>query len=168
MRLFERVERLTGQPLPQQNPDQTLTGLEGDFIQRIAASRAKFVEMMDDDFNTGGAIGVLHEMAGEINAFIEQNQLERDKKPPMLQLLAAAAATLKGLGLLMGLFRASAVKTEAKDTGLVDQLMVLLIQIRQDVRKSKNFAIADAVRKGLGEIGITLEDRPDGTVWRKE
>ena len=45
--------------------------------------------------------------------------------------------------------------------------MKLLIQVRADARKAKNFAIADAVRKGLTDIGITLEDRPDGTIWRK-
>ena len=56
---------------------------------------------------------------------------------------------------------------KGEDAGLVDQLMKLLIQVRADARKAKNFATADAVRKGLTEIGITLEDRPDGTIWRK-
>ena len=45
--------------------------------------------------------------------------------------------------------------------------MKLLIQIRQDARRDKNFALADAVRKGLIQTGVTLEDRADGTTWRK-
>ena len=45
--------------------------------------------------------------------------------------------------------------------------MKLLIHLRNEARKNKNFALADAIRKGLTEIGVTLEDRPDGTIWRK-
>jgi cysteinyl-tRNA synthetase len=46
--------------------------------------------------------------------------------------------------------------------------MALLIQVRNEARKSKQFALADSVRDGLKTIGITLEDRPDGTGWRRE
>ena len=45
--------------------------------------------------------------------------------------------------------------------------MQLVIQLRNDARKTKNFALADAIRNGLSGIGITLEDRSDGTGWRK-
>ena len=48
-----------------------------------------------------------------------------------------------------------------------DQVMTLMIQLRKDARTSKNFALADAIRDGLTKIGVTLEDRPDGTGWRK-
>jgi cysteinyl-tRNA synthetase len=46
--------------------------------------------------------------------------------------------------------------------------MDLLIRVRAEARKAKQFALADMVRNQLTEIGITLEDRPDGTVWRRE
>jgi cysteinyl-tRNA synthetase len=45
--------------------------------------------------------------------------------------------------------------------------MQLLIRLRHEARASRNFALADNIRKGLTEIGVTLEDRPDGTGWRK-
>jgi cysteinyl-tRNA synthetase len=45
--------------------------------------------------------------------------------------------------------------------------MALMIRLRNEARASKNFALADSIRKGLTEIGVTLEDRPDGTLWRK-
>jgi cysteinyl-tRNA synthetase len=45
--------------------------------------------------------------------------------------------------------------------------MELLIRLRQEAREGKNFALADGIRKGLADIGVTLEDRPDGTIWRR-
>jgi cysteinyl-tRNA synthetase len=45
--------------------------------------------------------------------------------------------------------------------------MTQLIQMRADARKAKNFAVADQIRKRLGELNVTLEDRPGGkTDWR--
>jgi cysteinyl-tRNA synthetase len=110
----------------------------------------------------------MHELAGEINIFIEQSEVERDKQPEKIQTAAAAAVTLRKLGLILGLFRKGPAKADAKDSALVGQLMQLLIKLRQDARKDKNFALADAIRKGLTEVGITLEDRADGTIWRKD
>ena len=47
----------------------------------------------------------------------------------------------------------------------LDPMVQLLIQIRNDARKKKDFATADTVRDRLGEIGVTLEDRSGGTEW---
>ena len=115
-----------------------------------------------------GAIAVLHELAGEINAFIEKNAVEREKQPELIAGVSAAAQTLRNLGGVLGLFKQGPLKPEKTDNSLPDQLMKLIIQLRQQARADKNFGIADSVRKGLAEIGITLEDRPDGTIWRKE
>jgi cysteinyl-tRNA synthetase len=51
---------------------------------------------------------------------------------------------------------------------LSEGLMSLLVDLRARLRKEKNFALADEVRKQLSELGVTLEDRPDGTRWRVE
>jgi len=80
----------------------------------------------------------------------------------------AAAMTLRNIGGILGLFRQKAARPEPKENGLTDQLMKLFIQLRADARQQKNFAVADGIRKGLAELGITLEDRPDGTIWRRE
>ena len=173
-RLFERVQRLTDQPLAEKGPDMDslapglIDGEHGDFPRAVLAFKMKFLEMMDDDFNTAGAIAVMHELAGLINSFIEQQHVEREKTPALLGLATAGAMTLKNLGGILGLFQQVSATGSRQDAGLADQLMKLLIQLRQDARKQKNFALADAIRKGLTEIGVTLEDRADGTVWRKE
>jgi cysteinyl-tRNA synthetase len=176
-RLFERVDRLLGQPLSDTAPDlDSYAGalLESDlapFAKAILGLKMKFMEMMDDDFNTAGAIAVMHEMAGEINSFIEQNQVEKNRKHDRVQALAAATVTLRKLGLILNLFHRDLAKSAARQettAGLASQLMDLLIRLRQEARQSKNFALADSIRKGLAEIGVTLEDRADGTGWRKE
>jgi len=46
--------------------------------------------------------------------------------------------------------------------------MKLLIQLRAEARQTKNFAMSDSIRKGLSELGVTLEDRADATGWRRD
>ncbi len=173
-RLNERLERLTGKGLTDSSPDmdslanRLLESEVGNFVRQVIGDKMRFLEMMDDDFNTAGAIAVLHEMAGSINAFLEQNRTETERQPDVMQAAAAGAQTLRKLGQILGLFRPEVAGMCAKEPGTVDQLMELVIQLRNDARKNKQFAIADAVRDGLKKIGITLEDRPDGTGWRKE
>jgi cysteinyl-tRNA synthetase len=173
-RLFERIERLSGHPLPEAGPDMdSVAGamLETDhawFARSVLGLKMKFLEMMDDDFNTAGAIAVLHELAGESNAFIERNELEKTRKPEAVGFVTAAALTLRNLGVVLGLFRVRAAPAAgAAQEDTLGKVMGLLIRLRNEARTSKNFALADGIRNGLTAIGITLEDRSDGTLWRK-
>ena len=59
-------------------------------------------------------------------------------------------------------------KKTAGDDGLADTVMQILIEVRQHARKNKAFDIADLIRERLTDAKITLEDRPDGTIWRQE
>jgi cysteinyl-tRNA synthetase len=181
-RLFERVERLTGKSLAEKADDMDRGASEllespehAPFAKAVLALKMKFLETMDDDFNTGGAIGVLHELANEINSFVSRHEVEKHKQPVLVAATGAAAHTLRNLGMVLGLFT-QAGKSAATggaggdgkgDSAVTGQLMELFIKLRQEARASKNFALADRIRNGLAEIGITLEDRPDGTGWRK-
>jgi cysteinyl-tRNA synthetase len=176
-RLFERVERLGGKPVAeagQTDMDREANALldsaaHGPFAKAVLVLRSKFLEVMDDDFNTAGAIGVLHEMAGEVNAFLERNDADKAKPAEPIAAAVAATQTLRNLGNVLGLFRAKAAPMEAGSAAeTLDKVMKLVIKLRQDARTSKNFALADAIRDGLTGIGITLEDRPGAeTTWRK-
>ena len=177
-RLFERVERLTGKPMTDKADDMDRGASElldsdqhAPFAKAILALKMKFLETMDDDFNTGGGVGVLHEIANEVNSFIERNDVEKNRQPMLVAATGAAAHTLRNLGMTLGLFahgaRTSAPAEAKAEGGVTNQLMDLLIKLRQEARGGKNFALADRIRDGLAQIGITLEDRADGTGWRK-
>ena len=173
-RLVERIERLQAAPLPEQAPDMDTTAaavLETDhawFARSVLGLKMKFLEMMDDDFNTAGSIAVLHELAGECNSFIEKNDLERGKNRDLTAFVAAGVQTIRNLGAVLGLFKVRPIAEGAEQLDqLADKLMQLIIRLRNEARAGKNFALADGIRKGLTDINVTLEDRPDGTHWRK-
>jgi len=52
------------------------------------------------------------------------------------------------------------------EQGLATELIQLLVQMREKAREAGQYGIADEVRSGLDELGIVLEDRPEGTSWR--
>jgi cysteinyl-tRNA synthetase len=182
-RLFERVERLTGVDLYgggeveskraeaavkvlETVDAEAMAEREQLFIRTCLDHRDRFLEAMDDDFNTAGAIGALFELATTINRFIDDARLETEQNEPGRRLALAAAQTLGGLGGLLGLFEQRPVRDEVRDD-LSDRLMGILIQVRAEARKARQFALADMIRDELTKVNITLEDRPAGTIWRR-
>ncbi|MFT3787870.1 MAG: cysteine--tRNA ligase [Tepidisphaeraceae bacterium] len=173
-RLLERAGRL-GVKLddPQaQDVDQasrTLLDVQPveSFIRTLLGLKMKWLEMMDDDFNTAGAIAVMHEIVTATNGFIDASRAESTREANVVAAVASAVATLKKLGALFGLhFTASKTIVSISDE-LTPKLMELLIALRKEAREAKNFALADGIRKRLTDIGVTLEDNKDGTIWRK-
>ena len=174
-RLFERVERLCGtSPYADVTP---LSGGNGSPAKPVGITNAAlmaagtelvehFTKAMDDDFNTAGAIAAMFDYAPTINRFIEQEKLEADARDADKADVLAATKHLIATGRLIGLFIEPQVKAAAGDDELTDSVMQVLIQIRQHLRKKKDFETADMIRDLLTERKITLEDRPDGTLWR--
>jgi len=174
-RFFERYKRVTGDDF------YTLASAahreQGDFTpsadateQAIAEHRRKFLESMDDDFNTGGAIGDLFELVRLLNRYVDAEKLESTGKSDAAKIavLKRGATVMRELANTVGLFRTPVQKPGAAggaNDELVGKLMKLFIEVRAEARKNKNFATADGIRKGLAEIGVVLEDRPDGTSW---
>jgi len=127
---------------------------------------------MNDDFNTGGAVGVLFDLRTSINAFIDSRGLDDGElagDAAATQSLAASVTLLRELGGLLGVFR-SPVESGSTGVGdeLVEELMQVLIGLRAVAREQKNYELADAIRDRLADIGITIEDRNDQTLWRRE
>ncbi|MSR60695.1 MAG: cysteine--tRNA ligase [Planctomycetaceae bacterium] len=176
-RLFETFERISGKSCFTLSASTTRAAAEAqgllslgfpEFVKELAALRQRFLDAMDDDFNTGGAVGVLFDLRKTLNAFIGDQKLDQaSPKPEAVAALTAGMTVLKELSNILGVFRQPKAKSDGADDALVDGLMQLIIQIRADARKAKNFAVADLIRKNLTELKITLEDRLDQTLWRR-
>ena len=124
-----------------------------------AQSRRRFMGAMDDDLNTAAALGVLYDLAREINR-------AADESPAAA--LGQAQATLKELAGVLGVdLAAVAARLESRQVGAAEPFLDLLLDVRRSLRDERLYALADMVRDRLAADGITLEDRADGTAWRR-
>jgi cysteinyl-tRNA synthetase len=137
----------------------------------LKAFRDKFIEAMDDDFNTAAALGHLYTLARSLNSIIDQK-----KKFPTFQIAEGtfqlAREQFKMVGDVFGLFQESPQHyfQRKKDKGLAaaaisPEEIEQLIKQRELARKSKDFTKADEIRSQLDQIGIVLKDTPQGTEW---
>lgn len=177
-RLIESFSRVTGQdfyalPIAKSRTESSdLVGEPASFFSELTALRTRFLDAMDDDFNTGGAVGALFDLRKTLNGFITEHKLESEGKSnaSAITALVRGVTLFKELSNLLGVFLKPIAKKSSggADDEFVNGLMQLLIALRADVRKAKQFEIADKIRKGLTELKVTLEDRPDGTIWRRD
>jgi len=171
-RAFERFAELTGERFDQLAAPVRRGELDpagSPLLQEIAEARQRFLDAMDDDFNTGGAIGELFEIVHALNRFA--NQVTVPPGPEMAARLLeyrAGMVVLKELTQILGLFRRPIAAGRPAGDSLSAPLIDLLIDLRNRLRKEKNFGLADHIRNRLTELGVALEDRPDGTRWRVE
>ncbi|PVY74003.1 cysteine--tRNA ligase [Pectobacterium versatile] len=122
---------------------------------------ARFREAMDDDFNTPEAYSVLFDMAREVNRLKTEDVQAANQ-------LASALRKLSGvLGLLEQdpeQFLQNGAQVDDEEVKEIEAL----IQQRKDARAAKDWALADQARDRLNEMGIVLEDGPQGTIWRRK
>ena len=128
-------------------------GNEDDIIREASAYIRGFEESMDDDLNTANAVAAVFELAKYAN-----KQVSQSISGP------AAAALLEILLRLSGVLGFDLLKS-ARPGDDKHEIIEGLIGKRQDARKAKDFKTADAIRKSLAEMGVVLEDRPDGVRW---
>jgi len=121
----------------------------------VATARARFVEAMDADFNTAGALAALFELVRAINT-------ARDAGVGGAPFVAAQNA-LRELAGVLGLRLNPRPAAKVQD---VAPFIDLLVEMRSELRKARQFALADLVRSRLADLGVTLEDGPQGTRWK--
>jgi cysteinyl-tRNA synthetase len=164
---FERFETLCGIPFDQLEAPTRRAEFEpgsSPLLAEIAEHRRRFLDAMDDDFNTGGAIGELFDVVHALNRFA--NNLTPSAAESLAE-YRAGVVVLKELSQILGLFRRRVARPEpAVEDRLAAPLLDLLVELRARLRKEKNFKLADEIRAKLGALGVVLEDRPDGTAWR--
>jgi len=128
----------------------------------LARHRGAFLEAMDDDFNTPQAVAVLFALASEINQLLAR---AAPVSAPALQELEDFFARYGGE--VLGLPFETEESPAAGKEDIVGELLALLVAVRTDVRAQKLWTLSDRIRDGLARIGFVLEDKREGTTWKR-
>jgi cysteinyl-tRNA synthetase len=119
---------------------------------------ARFVDAMDDDFNSAEAFATVHDLVREGNRALEAAQ--RGDEAARTALIEITGAFMELVGLLGFDFEVSRGSSDLA-AGLIDYL----IELRDQARAQRAFDRADAIRSKLSELGVAIEDTPAGTRW---
>lgn len=152
---LDNLKELAKMPASQTSDGQTL-------LTKANECKQGFFEAMDDDFNTALAIANMFDLAKEINIYY--NEVMSKKASYNKEVVDNTLAIFTEMADIIGILE---FDDNSADDGLVDSLMNLIIDIRQNARKNKDWATADKIRDELKNIGITLEDSPSGVRWKK-
>jgi cysteinyl-tRNA synthetase len=181
VRLAERFDRVTGKSFYAMTAPTAVNDNRAFRRPEFAEFLTRFREFMDDDFNTGGAVGVLFELVTSLNRLADTAKLEDPAKadPDGRAAFEEGAVLAKEFGQILGLFFEAPKSAVGGDDKVVAGLMQLVIDLRNNLRaeakkimakddpaKKMLFGQTDLIRQRLAELGITLEDRPAGTTWR--
>jgi cysteinyl-tRNA synthetase len=119
-------------------------------------TRQEFTDAMDEDFNTAGAMGSIFDLVRSINQARAEGSTNQE--------LESAQKCFNQLTAVLGL-----VIDEKERVGSgADDFINLLLDLRQELRTQKNYALSDRIRDDLAELGVVIEDSPQGSTWRWE
>jgi cysteinyl-tRNA synthetase len=127
---------------------------EATLAEKIQDTLEGFEAAMDDDFSTSGALAQLFDFVRAINQARDAGVGE--------EALGKAQAALIELSGVLGL-RLEVDRTTRHEAAT---FIELLIEIRQELRQAKQWALSDLIRDRLIELGVVLEDSNEGTFWR--
>lgn len=144
-RLYNTKDRLEGAM------KTAKSGSDPDFDQDIQQLKEEFCQAMEDDMNTADALSRLFDLSKRINQGINEEI--------GLESLEGAQETYLSLAKVLGLLY--------KEEDQAEEEVLKLIKEREEARKNKDFARADALRDQLLEMGIAIEDSRDGTKWKR-
>ncbi len=156
---IERIENtiLRAEEVLKETPTDITENLQ-EISEFLETSKKKFEDGMDDDFNTAIAIGTVFEMVKEINRFIDLTQKSKEG----LQVLRNSVEFIKQIVIdVLGI----KLNLEMKVEGLSNELVELILDLRMNAKKDRNFALADDIRNRLSNLGIEIKDGKDKTAW---
>jgi len=125
---------------------------EESYLKSLDVYRQRYIDKMDDDFNTADAITAIFDLIKDINTNIS---IESSK-----ELCEKALELIRELGNPLGILQKST-------KGSLEDEVEKLIEERQQARKNRDFALADKIRDDLKARNIILEDTPQGVRWKK-
>lgn len=151
---LESAKHALGEEMPAPVP-----ATRGDDDVEATGYIARFIEAMDDDFNSAAALAVIHDLVRNGNKTIEAVQRGDDEaRAELVQHVVDFLELTHVMGFKFELGQAS--------SELVDGLVGYLLQLREEARQEKAFGRADSIRDKLVELGVSVEDTPAGPRWR--
>jgi cysteinyl-tRNA synthetase len=155
-RLYNALESL--EDAKEASVNRELNEEEKKLNENIEKLRGKFIEAMDEDFNTPQALAALFDMSKEINRFLDEN------KEVSSEILEKVYDWFYELGKVLGLFQ----KEKTKEIGgkIVDDLVQLMFDVREELRKKGEYGLSDEIRARMKEAGLVIEDTAEGPKWK--
>ena len=141
-------------------------------MKQTKETRNEFIVAMDDDFNTAGALGIVFGFVNELNAQVAGKTVSITDVPVLRGAYAVLVELMSVFGIMLEgeeeeVQYPDAVVPLAKElagyTGANPaQAVSVLLDCRTEARSNKNWALADQVRDGMKELGLVIEDTPQG------
>jgi len=119
-------------------------------------TQTAFIESMNEDFNTAGALGSIFDLVRAINQARDKGATDEE--------LASAQQTFNELTGVLGLELSEKVRTGSS----ADAFIALLLDLRSELRDAKNYELSDRIRDELTKLGVAIEDTAQGSTWRWE
>ena len=137
-------------------PEGNLTAEQQAFVDSLPGYRQRFIDAMEDDFNTADAIAVIFELVREANAATAA------EKQPVRAVAQAALDLLEELNGVVGI-----VYGNEDDDAELTAKVEAMIEARTQAKKDRNYAEADRIRDELKDMGIAIMDTKQGVQWKK-
>jgi cysteinyl-tRNA synthetase len=138
------------------------TAAEGEptteITEGLAKIKEKFEDAMNDDLNTSVALSAIFELVRLANDAIEKNVCSGD-----LQAISEIFNRLGGD--CLGIIKDDYKRDSGANDELTGELIEMLLDQRKKARANKDFETADSIRNRLGELGVVIKDKPEGTEW---
>lgn len=138
--------------------DDTASEESAELAQAIMATNEKFEQAMDDDFNVQNALTAIYDLLPVVNANANAARADKQELQKFKEKLAS----------WLLVFGVDTNKLCVKNAGSNDDEIDALVKKRDEARANKDWATSDQIRDQLKEMGITIQDTPQGTRWTRD